>query len=128
MRVSNAHGHLRREGRWTGGRVPYGYEVAPNPDGPGRVLVVNLDEAKPVRKIAERVLAKDSLMKIATDLSKSDIPSPGHSSRQSTGRRSDSKQWYTTTLKSLLTRASVPQPSLEQRPEAAPPRGAAGAG
>ncbi|UQA97825.1 recombinase family protein [Streptomyces halobius] len=53
--------------------------------------------------MAERGLAKDSLMKIATDLSKSDIPSPGHSSRQSTGRRSDSKQWYTTTLKSLLT-------------------------
>lgn len=103
MRVSNAHEHLRREGRWTGGRIPYGYQVAPNPDGPGRVLVVNPDEAKTVRKIAERVLSKDSLMKIATDLSKSDIPSPGHSSRQSTGRRSDSKQWYTTTLKSLLT-------------------------
>ncbi|QHC25962.1 recombinase family protein [Streptomyces sp. GS7] len=103
MRVSNAHEHLRREGRWTGGRVPYGYQVAPNPDGPGRVLVINPEEAKTVREIVERVLAKDSLMKIATDLSKADIPSPGHSSRRSTGKNSNSKQWYTTTLKSLLT-------------------------
>ncbi|MGP3969429.1 recombinase family protein [Streptomyces sp. 6N223] len=103
MRVSNAHEHLRREGRWTGGRIPYGYRVAPNPNGAGRVLEVNPEEAKTVHMIVERVLAKDSLMKIAVDLSKSDIPSPGHSSRQSTGKRSDSKQWYTTTLKSLLT-------------------------
>ncbi|WP_326611721.1 recombinase family protein [Streptomyces scopuliridis] len=103
MRVSGAHEHLRREGRWTGGRVPYGYRVADNPDGPGRVLVVNPDEAKTIHAMVERVLKKDSLMQIATDLSKSDVPSPGHTSRQTNGRRSDSKQWYTTTLKSLLT-------------------------
>ncbi|PHQ48869.1 hypothetical protein BLA24_27805 [Streptomyces cinnamoneus] len=103
MRVSNAHEHLRREGRWTGGRVPYGYQVAPNPDGPGRVLVVNPEEAKTVREIVGRVLEKDSLMKIATDLTKAGVPSPGHSSRQTSGKRTDSKQWYTTTLKSLLT-------------------------
>ncbi|MDI3408424.1 recombinase family protein [Streptomyces cavernicola] len=103
MRVSSAHEHLRREGRWTGGRVPYGYQVADNPEGPGRILVVNPGEAKTVHAIVERVLNKDSLMKIATDLSKSDVPSPGHASRQTNGRRSGSKQWYTTTLKSLLT-------------------------
>ncbi|MFV2119072.1 recombinase family protein [Streptomyces sp. Act-28] len=103
MRVSGAHEHLRREGRWTGGRVPYGYQAAPGPGGSGRVLVVNPEEAEIVRGIVERVLDGDSLMKIATDLSRSGTPSPGHSSRQSTGKRSDSKQWYTTTLKSLLT-------------------------
>ncbi|MGW7004987.1 recombinase family protein [Streptomyces sp. NPDC054933] len=102
MRVSSAHEHLRREGRWTGGRVPYGYRVVPNPRGAGKVLEVNPEEAKTVHTIVERVLAKDSLMKIATDVSKSDIPSPGHSSRQGTGKRSDSKQWYTSTLRSLL--------------------------
>lgn len=103
MRVSSAHEHLRREGRYTGGRVPYGYRVAPNPDGAGKVLEINPEEAKTVRMIVERVLAKDSLMKIATDLSKTDIPSPGHTSRQTTGKRSASKQWYTNTLKKLLT-------------------------
>ncbi|ROR42707.1 recombinase family protein [Kitasatospora cineracea] len=103
MRVSSAHEHLRREGRYTGGRVPYGYRVAPNPDGAGKVLEVNPEEAETVRGIVERVLAKDSLMTVAADLSKAGVPSPGHTSRQTTGKRSDSKKWYTTTLRSLLT-------------------------
>ncbi|MFJ2114401.1 recombinase family protein [Streptomyces sp. NPDC087850] len=103
MRVSSAHEHLRREGRWTGGRVPYGYRVIANPDGAGRVLEIHPEEAKVVRAIVERVLAKESLLTIAADLSASDIPSPGHSSRQATGKRSDSKQWYTGSLRSLLT-------------------------
>ncbi|MFJ4676615.1 recombinase family protein [Kitasatospora sp. NPDC088783] len=103
MRVSSAHEHLRREGRYTGGRVPYGYRVVPNPDGAGKVLEVNPDEARTVHGIVERILAKDSLMTVAVDLTKAGVPSPGHSSRQTTGKRSDSKKWYTTTLRSLLT-------------------------
>jgi site-specific DNA recombinase len=103
MRVSSAHEHLRREGRYTGGRVPYGYQVAPNPDGAGKVLVINPQEAETIHKVVERVLAKDSLIQIATDLSKSEIPSPGHTSRQTTGKRSASKKWYITTLRALLT-------------------------
>ncbi|WP_323178096.1 recombinase family protein [Streptomyces sp. NBC_00847] len=102
MRVSSAHEHLRREGRYTGGRVPYGYMVVPNPNGAGKVLAVNEDEAKTIKRIVERVLTKDSLMQIINDLNKEGVPSPGHSSRQTTGKRSDSKQWYTTTLRSLL--------------------------
>jgi site-specific DNA recombinase len=103
LRVSNAHEHLRREGRWTGGRVPYGYRVVDNPDGAGRVLEVNQDEAKVVREVVDRVLAKDSLMTIAKDLTRAGVPSPGHSSRQPNGKVSDSKQWYTTTLRDLLS-------------------------
>ncbi|WP_460066999.1 recombinase family protein [Streptomyces sp. YKOK-I1] len=68
MRVSSAHEHLRREGRYTGGRVPYGYMVVPNPNGAGKVLAVNEDEAKTIKRIVERVLAKDSLMQIINDL------------------------------------------------------------
>ncbi|MFE9331864.1 recombinase family protein [Streptomyces sp. NPDC006925] len=102
MRVSSAHEHLRRDGRWTGGRIPYGYQVAPNPNGAGRILVVNQEEAETVRKIVQRVLAKESLMAITTDLTHAEIPPPGHSSRRGTGKRSDSKRWYTTTLRSLL--------------------------
>jgi site-specific DNA recombinase len=101
-RVSNAREHLRREGRWTGGRVPYGYRVVPNPHGAGRVLEVNPDEANTIHEIVDRVLAKESLMKVATDLTKSGVPSPGHSSRPPNGKLSDSKQWYTTTLRNLL--------------------------
>ncbi|MER5769838.1 recombinase family protein [Streptomyces sp. NPDC001985] len=103
MRVSSAHEHLRREGRYTGGRVPYGYRVIPNPEGAGKVLEINPEEAETIHGIVERVLNRDSLLKIASDLTKSDKPSPGHSSRQTTGKRSDSKQWYTSTLRNMLT-------------------------
>ncbi|MFF7391597.1 recombinase family protein [Streptomyces scabiei] len=99
--MSSAHEHLRRQGRYTGGRVPYGYMVVP-PNGAGKVLAVNEDEAETIKRIVERVLTKDSLMQIINDLSKEGVPSPGHTSRQTTGKRSDSKQWYTTTLRSLL--------------------------
>ncbi|MER6530378.1 recombinase family protein [Streptomyces sp. NPDC001508] len=82
MPVSSAHEHLRREGRYTGGRVPYGYMVVPDPNGAGKVLAVNEDEAKTIRKIVEGVLAKDSLMQIINDLNKEGAPSPGHTSRR----------------------------------------------
>ncbi|MFE1247061.1 recombinase family protein [Streptomyces sp. NPDC058735] len=91
MRLSSAHEHLRREGRYTGGRVPYGYMVVPNPNGAGKVLAVNEDEAERIKRIVERVLAKDSLMQIINDLNKDGIPSPGHTSRRTTLKRSDSK-------------------------------------
>ncbi|MGS2589501.1 recombinase family protein [Streptomyces hebeiensis] len=55
-----------------------------------------------MKRIVERVLTKDSLMQIINDLDKEGVPSPGHTSRQTTGKRSDSKQWYTTTLRSML--------------------------
>ncbi|WP_251829241.1 recombinase family protein [Streptomyces sp. ATCC 21386] len=102
MRVSSAHEHLRRQGRYTGGRVPYGYMVVPNPNGAGKVLAVDEDEAETIKRIVERVLTKDSLMQIINDLNKEGVPSPGHTSRQTTGKRSDSKQWYTTTLRGIM--------------------------
>lgn len=84
MRVSSAHEHLRREGRYTGGRVPYGYRVVPNPDGAGKVLEVNPEEAKTIHAIVDRVLANDSLMTIAADLSKgAGEHRPEHSGRPS---------------------------------------------
>lgn len=103
MRVSHAHEHLRREGRWTGGRVPYGYRVVANPSGPGRVLEINPEEAKVIHGIVERFVARESLLKLCADLTQAGVPSPGHTSRQSTGKRSDSKRWYTHTLKSLIS-------------------------
>ncbi|MEU5853051.1 recombinase zinc beta ribbon domain-containing protein [Saccharopolyspora shandongensis] len=43
------------------------------------------------------------LVKIAADLSEAGVPSPGHSSRQSNGKVGDSKKWYATTLRNLLS-------------------------
>lgn len=50
----------RKLGRWAGGQVPFGYEAADNPNGPGRVLVINPDEASVIREAASRLLAGES--------------------------------------------------------------------
>lgn len=106
LRVASAHEHLRREGRWTGGRVPYGYRSIPNPNGAGRVLEVNPDEVAILAEIASRVLAKESLIAIARDLTERGVPSPGHPSRSTgtTNRASRGKSdgWYTTTTRTVL--------------------------
>lgn len=102
MRVSSAHEHLRREGRWTGGKVPYGYRVIDNPNGAGRVLEPNPAEVEILHRIVKRVLDRESIMSIVRWLNEEKVPSPGDESRYTTGMRSKSARWYTTTLQQVL--------------------------
>jgi len=53
--------------RWGGGRPPYGYKVIANPDGPGKVLAVNVETSEFVREAVRRVIAGESVNAIATD-------------------------------------------------------------
>nr|WP_243876495.1 recombinase family protein [Streptomyces sp. 846.5] len=102
MRVSSAHEHLRREGRWTGGKVPYGYRVIDNPDGAGRVLAINPEERDLLHRVVKRVIDRESIMSIVRWLNEEGIPSPGHESRYTKGMRSKSARWYTATLQQVL--------------------------
>ncbi|KRB44268.1 recombinase family protein [Terrabacter sp. Root181] len=61
-------------GRYTGGTTPYGYRSAPNPEGPGRILVHEEDEAAVVRDAAERILSGESVYSITRDLNAHEIP------------------------------------------------------
>ncbi len=81
-RVSNSFEYLRKEGRFPGGRVPYGYWPAPNPDGAGRVLRVHPPESALVREIAERILGGESLTKIVDDLRSRDLATGGSEFRR----------------------------------------------
>jgi DNA invertase Pin-like site-specific DNA recombinase len=56
---------LRAAGRFAGGSAPYGYEIAPALDGPGKVLVVNPTEAAAIQQAASMILAGDSLGDVA---------------------------------------------------------------
>jgi site-specific DNA recombinase len=59
-RTRSSIAKLKREGRWSGGTLPLGYASAPNPDGAGRVLVVDESEAEYLREAAERIIAGTS--------------------------------------------------------------------
>lgn len=84
-RVRSSIAALRRDGRFPGGVVPFGYRPAPAPDGPGRILVVDPAEAAIVREVAERLLLGiESLVTISLDLNARGVAttrSPARSAR-----------------------------------------------
>jgi len=47
---------LHRAGRWTGGETPFGYQAIDNPDGPGKVLTIEPQEAAAIRDAADAIL------------------------------------------------------------------------
>lgn len=94
-RVLSSLAHLRTSGRYAGGQRPYGYVSAPNPDGPGRILVVDPVEAAVLAEAARRVLAGETPYAIAHDLNARGIPSKA------------GKRWAASTLRALLQSDSV---------------------
>ena len=55
---------VQASGRWSGGPAPYGFRSVNNPDGPGKVLAIDADEAAFVQEAAERVLAGENLTSV----------------------------------------------------------------
>jgi len=55
---------VQASGRWSGGPAPYGFHSVDNPDGPGKVLAIDPDEAAFVQEAAERVLAGENLTSV----------------------------------------------------------------
>ncbi|MFJ5950674.1 recombinase family protein [Streptomyces noursei] len=75
-RVKGSRSHLRHEGRWHGGRVPFGWAVVPNPNGPGYVLDECPESGPIVREIIRRVIAGESIYAVAKDLDEREVPTP----------------------------------------------------
>jgi len=81
-RVRSSIAALRRDGRFPGGVVPFGYRPAPAPDGPGRILVVDPGEAAIVREVADRLLTGlESLVAISLDLNARGVPATRSAAR-----------------------------------------------
>lgn len=111
-RVASSVDALRRSGRYSGGVVPYGYLPAPNPSGPGSVLVVDPEEKAVVDEILSRVAAGDSLTSISLDLGRRGIPAPRSEARRLSrqGRpdaSADRGRWLTTTLSRMIRRDTL---------------------
>jgi len=108
MRVKSAVKTMRHAGRFPGGIVPYGYWPVENPDGPGRILTPNPTEAATIREVAERILAGDSLTRVAADLHEAGVPTPRSDYRlaQMAGRPAgdlDRGVWRISTIRLVWT-------------------------
>jgi site-specific DNA recombinase len=84
LRTRSAIGHLERQGRWRGGRRPYGWAPVDTPDG--RRLTPVPAEAEVIREVAGRLVAGESARHVAIDLNRRGVPT-------ATGR-----PWNSTTL------------------------------
>lgn len=73
-RVLGAREFMRREGRWAGGQVPYGYRVVDHPDGTGYALALDEKTAAVVRRIAKEVISGKTLYAVSRDLDAEGIP------------------------------------------------------
>ncbi|MFJ1704417.1 recombinase family protein [Kitasatospora sp. NPDC088346] len=73
-RVQGSRAELRSQGRWHGGRIPYGWTVIENPNGKGWVLVECPETGPIVREIIRRVIDGDSIYSIANDLDRREVP------------------------------------------------------
>jgi DNA invertase Pin-like site-specific DNA recombinase len=97
-RVRRAKSAARDEGRWHGGRPPYGYRIS----GKGRslVLVVEPAEAVTLREAARQVIAGESLYAVVGWLNESGAPTPAGAAWKAKGK---GLLWSSTSLKSALS-------------------------
>ncbi len=104
VRVAGSIDKLRRDGRFAGGTVGYGYTTAASPDGPGRILVIDSEEAAVVREAAEMVLAGHSLGRVCRLLNDRGVPAPRSEHRRlaRAGRDTDGADRGTWRVQSLL--------------------------
>lgn len=69
-RTKAARARLAEQGRWTG-RPPYGTRLIENPDGAGKVLDIEEEEAAYLREAADRLLRGSSVLSTARWLNES---------------------------------------------------------
>lgn len=108
IRISGSVDYLKRNRRFPGGVVPFGYDTAPNPDGAGRVLVVNRAEAAIVREVADRIIGDQTVHSISMDLNRRKVPTTRSNYRRATiaGKPTDGLEtgrWTSSAIQMIWT-------------------------
>ena len=98
-RVRAARVQLLKDGRWAGGGIPYGYRSAANPNGPGWVLVRDLERAPWLSEAVGMALRGATVNAITTWLTSAGAPLPNGAE---TKRKSGSAAWNRQTVDGLL--------------------------
>jgi site-specific DNA recombinase len=98
-RVRAARAQLLKDGRWAGGGIPYGYLSAPNPDGPGRVLIKDPERVCWLTEAVMMALNGATVYAITKWLTDEGAPLPGG---QRTKRTPGSVEWNYHTVDRLL--------------------------
>lgn len=97
-RVRAARAQIIKDGRWPGGGVPYGYQSAPNPNGPGRVLIKDKERIGWLLEAVAKVVRGETVNAVATWLTDSGAPLPVRRVERTSG----SMSWNRQTVDGLL--------------------------
>lgn len=76
LRAAASTAHLRRVGRVSGGRQPYGYRSVPAADSQGYVRAVDEAEKAVILEMIDGILAGDSRLAVARRLNERQVPPP----------------------------------------------------
>jgi site-specific DNA recombinase len=94
-RVASAKKHLKEQGKWSGGRRPFGWVPEPHPSGKGFVLKLDPVEGPLLREITDRAIAGEGMTPIAADLNRRGI-------KTALGR-----EWVGETVRKALTKGAM---------------------
>jgi len=106
-RQKSSRQKLRELARWPGGRPPYGYRAAPNPNGPGKVLEIDPEAHTVVQRIVQQVIDGVPLVRIVRDLNRDGVLPPRDYYRVQQGRQDTLTSWGTGPLRFLLSSPSL---------------------
>lgn len=98
-RVRAARAQLLRDGRWAGGGVPYGYQSAANPNGPGWVLAKDPERQPWLAEVVDRALGGATVNAITTWLTSAGAPLPEGALAR---RKSGATAWNRQTVDGIL--------------------------
>lgn len=100
MRTKDGKERVAREGKWTGGRVRYGYQ----PDETGRIVVHPAVAPVVMEIFREFVFEGRALQKLADFFNERGVPNPSHTRGEVLRKgRPRSPIWYAGTLREILT-------------------------
>ncbi len=98
-RVRAARAQLLKDGRWAGGGIPYGYQSAANPDGPGWVLVKDPVRQPWLAEVVGKALSGETVNAITTWMTAQGAPLPVGSIAR---RKSGATAWNRQTVDGIL--------------------------
>lgn len=93
---------LREAARWPGGKPPYGYQVVDAQEGYGKVLEIDPNAHKVVRRIVDSLLDGVPLSRICNELNAEGVVSPADHYRVCNGEEDTGSPWRTWPMKHML--------------------------
>ncbi|MFG1993127.1 recombinase family protein [Actinoplanes sp. NPDC048988] len=107
----DSRAHARKEGKWHGGNVKYGYKAVKQAKGQGWRLVPDPVAKAVIEEIVRRVLGGEPMNAVADDLNARGVPSPLDYAaiRDDKEPKADRKprRWHYTVIQRMLTSRSI---------------------